>query len=304
MIRLLIVVLIFVSVKVLGTPPAFSKNIDSTKSQVAILNFKDSVFQLGETYTYHELLWNWNSWDLTDYAKIELTDLVQFLKTNIAIHIEIGVHYDAQQAKAMEKRSSNLSSKRAKSIKSFLVNSGISNERMTSVGYGYSQPLIIEKEVDSLGNTPPPYSINKRTEIKITSTFKEYPFNLNSPWAYDSENDTVIQIHKINTLTFSPAEAIQLLNMDYGNKFKIEFVKQNNDTVFVKIPESRMLTQGVGSTETQEFIISATFTLTEADGINYVYYDFEPGDNLVPGVYFREYYIKQIIENKKMNKGK
>ena len=130
--------------------------------------------------------------------------------------------------------------------------------------------------------------------------FIKTAYTLNCPWLYDSEADTIRQIHPLPKRDLKPEEAVQIVNSDFGNKFKIKFQKQRNDTAFVSIPNSWTLTQSVGSTEAQEFIITATFTITDATNINYVFFDFEPGDNLIPGVYFKEYFIKQIRENKKI----
>ncbi|MEO6894444.1 MAG: hypothetical protein ABI136_05360, partial [Ginsengibacter sp.] len=56
----------------------------------------------------------------------------------------------------------------------------------------------------------------------------------------------------------------------------------------VKIPDSQKLTNQIGDTGAENFLASATFTLTEMPGIHFVYIDMQTGDHAEPGVYSRD----------------
>jgi hypothetical protein len=156
-----------------------------------------------------------------------------------------------------------------------------------------------EKTKNTAGGEP----VNdKITEAPINSEDTEYPYNLHSIWAFDYMKDTVIQIHRVNRDTLSPELLVNLLNLDFSDKVHCEFVKIHNDTAFVRIPDSEYLTQRMGTTGAYEYMIAATFTITELDEIEFVNFDFEYGDHAVPGTYTRRQFIDEIEYNKSLNK--
>jgi hypothetical protein len=62
--------------------------------------------------------------------------------------------------------------------------------------------------------------------------------------------------------------------------------------VNVEVINDEYLTQRMGSTGADEFLAVATFTLTEYDHIKFVNFIFELGDHASPGLYSREYFLK------------
>lgn|SRR5690606_18999847 len=60
-----------------------------------------------------------------------------------------------------------------------------------------------------------------------------------------------------------------------------------NDTLFVKIADARYLTQQMGSSGAQVYIMEATYAYTELPDIEVVHFDFAEGDHAVPGDYTR-----------------
>ena len=86
----------------------------------------------------------------------------------------------------------------------------------------------------------------------------------------------------VNPDTLSAAKLISEINAAWDG-IKLEFRKISNDTLYVAIPESAVLTQQMGSTGAYSYIASTTFTLTELKQIKFVTYDFEEGDHLSPG---------------------
>lgn len=121
-----------------------------------------------------------------------------------------------------------------------------------------------------------------------------------SIWIYDYIADTIIQVRKLKRDTLSSAKLISIINAKYRDKVKLDYVKISNDTIYVKIDNSNYLTQQMGTTGADEYMISSTFTLTEIANIKYVNYYFELGDHASPGTYNRKHYLDWIRINKEM----
>ena len=87
--------------------------------------------------------------------------------------------------------------------------------------------------------------------------------------------------------TYSSTQLINLLNKNFPG-IQLDFIKVSHDTMYVKIPDSNRLTNGIGDTGAQNYLASVTYTLTEMQGIDYVNIDMESGDHAEPGVYSRD----------------
>jgi len=87
--------------------------------------------------------------------------------------------------------------------------------------------------------------------------------------------------------TYSSAQLIDLLNKNYPD-IQLDFVKISHDTIYVKIPESKNLTNQVGDTGAENYLASTTYTLTEMKDIHFVNIDMKAGDHAEPGVYSRD----------------
>ena len=133
----------------------------------------------------------------------------------------------------------------------------------------------------------------EKNEIGSESTEISDP--LEPIWKYDYNQQTeefeIKQMRLVdgNTLTGETLEKI--INKSYP-KVQIKFIRTSNDTAFISIPDSKVLTQQMGSAGAESFMVSTTFNLTELKGINYVLFDFEEGDHAVPGVYNRNSWDK------------
>ncbi len=105
---------------------------------------------------------------------------------------------------------------------------------------------------------------------------------------YDSilKKDTMIKLREVNSDTLSPEKLITILNNTWPD-IKINFVKTSSDTIFIKIPESDILTQQMGTSGANYYMSSVIYTLTELKRIRYVSFDFVEGDHAIPGTYER-----------------
>lgn len=114
-------------------------------------------------------------------------------------------------------------------------------------------------------------------------------------WSYDYNKDVAIKNRSMSNDSLNPRDLINLLNAENGDKLKLDFVKLSDDTIYVKIDSSTYMTQEMGTTGANSFMAIATYTLTELNGIKFVYFDFKEGDHAIPGTYTRKYF-----ENRKV----
>ena len=98
---------------------------------------------------------------------VELNKLVEFLLANPTIHIELGGHTDTR-GDAVENMT--LSTNRAKAVYDYIVNRGITAERLTYKGYGETVNINSDEMISKLATEKEKVAAhqeNRRTEYKI-----------------------------------------------------------------------------------------------------------------------------------------
>jgi len=101
-------------------------------------------------------------------AALELDKLVTVLADNPEIKIELSSHTDSRQTAAYN---DDLSKRRAQSAVDYIVSKGIDSERLIARGYGESQLLLTDEEINKLASEEAKESAhqrNRRTEFKVT----------------------------------------------------------------------------------------------------------------------------------------
>ncbi|MFD1016642.1 OmpA family protein [Winogradskyella rapida] len=134
--------------------------------QLEIESYKDAEEivtddEQGNTYIELEnIYFDFAKWDIKPQAAKTLDVLVALLKKYPRMEIQLGAHTDSR---AGYEFNLELSKKRARATLEYLVENGISRERLRSKGYGESQPLV------PCGDncTETEYSINRRCEFLI-----------------------------------------------------------------------------------------------------------------------------------------
>ncbi len=122
----------------------------------------DQIF-VGKTFRLENIYYDLDKHDIRTDAAFELDKLVQILKDNPAIKIELGSHTDTRGSDIYNMR---LSQRRADAAINYIVNKGISRERLEAKGYGESE-LLIEN-----AKTEPEHQENRRTEFKVLEIVK------------------------------------------------------------------------------------------------------------------------------------
>lgn len=113
----------------------------------------------GEKAVLRNVFFDVDKFDLKPESKTELDKLIQLLKANPRMKIEVGGHTDNTGVK---QKNIELSNNRAKSVANYLVANGIEANRLTYKGYADTQPIADNKT--EVGRRQ-----NRRTEFKIIS---------------------------------------------------------------------------------------------------------------------------------------
>ncbi len=127
-------------------------------SEPFIKNIELSQILVGEKLTLSNVFYEFDSWKITPESFPELNKLAKLLTDNKNLKVEIGGFTDAIGTNAYNL---DLSEKRAKSVRDYLVTNGINSTRLTCKGFGATLPLADNITGDGR-------KLNRRTEIKIT----------------------------------------------------------------------------------------------------------------------------------------
>lgn len=111
----------------------------------------------GEPVVLKNIFFEFDSYDLEKASKPELDKLYHFLLENPSVHIEIGGHTDSIGS---DTYNITLSENRAGSVRSYLIEAGVSPERITYKGYGDTRPVATNE-------TPEGRAMNRRTEFRV-----------------------------------------------------------------------------------------------------------------------------------------
>jgi peptidoglycan-associated lipoprotein len=141
-----------------SVPPIFlSKELTDTTFNVTI---KLDKLELNKTFVLENIYYDLNKYNIRSDAAIELDKLVQILKDNPTMKIELSSHTDAR---ATDAYNMTLSQNRAESAVTYLNTKGIDADRMVARGYG-ERELIVPN-----AKTEEEHQRNRRTEFTILS---------------------------------------------------------------------------------------------------------------------------------------
>lgn len=121
------------------------------------MNFKLQPIEVGTVVNLKSVLFELGTTDLVGESYDELNVVVDFLKTNPKVEIELEGHTDNR---GDMNKNLVLSQQRVDMIKSYLVSKGISNKRISGKGYGGSRPI-------ATSNTEEARKLNRRVEFRI-----------------------------------------------------------------------------------------------------------------------------------------
>ena len=122
-----------------------------------IINIPLNKIEEGYSVVLKNIFFNFESYELLPESYTELNKLIDYIKNNSGIKIEIGGHTDNTGSKEYNQ---TLSENRAKAVVDYLIKNGISDTDLSYKGYDYSVPIADN-------STEEGRALNRRTEFKI-----------------------------------------------------------------------------------------------------------------------------------------
>ncbi|MDR1865265.1 MAG: OmpA family protein [Bacteroidales bacterium] len=129
----------------------------SDDSTLIVKNFTMQKMQSGAKIVIENILFNTGNATLRPESFVELNKLVNLLKENPTVKIEVSGHTDNVGSAAMNKK---LSKNRALAVRNYLLSQGIVTDRVEYEGYGFDRPLMPN-------DTEEGRAVNRRVEIEI-----------------------------------------------------------------------------------------------------------------------------------------
>ncbi|HEX7415545.1 MAG TPA: OmpA family protein, partial [Bacteroidia bacterium] len=119
---------------------------------------------VGSKITLNNIFFDFDKATLRPLSNVELKNLVQIMKANPTMNVEISGHTDSKGSAAYNQK---LSEERAQAVVTRLIESGIDTKRMKAKGYGKTMPAAPNKYADGKDD-PEGRQLNRRVELKIT----------------------------------------------------------------------------------------------------------------------------------------
>jgi len=112
-----------------------------------------------QTFSLEGVKFEFASANLTPNAKVVLQDVVDTLAGQPSMEVQIAGHTDSKGLAAYNVR---LSEERAMSVKDFMIENGIEDDRLTAIGFGESQPIADNETEEGR-------ELNRRVEFSVIS---------------------------------------------------------------------------------------------------------------------------------------
>lgn len=121
------------------------------------------AIRIDKLYEMENIYYGLDKWEIQPEAAKELDKLVQLLKDNPTVYIELSAHTDARGSNSYNLRLSEL---RAMAAFSYITGHGIDSQRVIAKGYGESK--LINKCKDGVRCSEEEHYQNRRTEFAVT----------------------------------------------------------------------------------------------------------------------------------------
>lgn len=137
----------------------YLKKIRLTKAEVNV--------EIGKAANLNPIYFDLDKSNIRPDASVELDKVVEVLKEEPNLFIELGSHTDSR---ANDAYNLTLSNRRSKSATDYIISKGIDPERLTSFGYGESK--LVNRCGNDVSCTDEEHEMNRRTEFKIVKIAK------------------------------------------------------------------------------------------------------------------------------------
>ncbi|MFN8340132.1 MAG: OmpA family protein [Cyclobacteriaceae bacterium] len=132
-------------------------DIHTYEMKTLVMNFRLQPVEVGATVNLKNVLFQQSTSNLLEESSDELNMVVEFLKSNPHVEIELGGHTDNR---GLHQHNLKLSRERVEKVKEYLVSHGISAGRISGKGYGGTRPIAENDAEDTR-------RLNRRVEFVI-----------------------------------------------------------------------------------------------------------------------------------------
>lgn len=139
-----------------------SKNVDRSNTLYLNLQVCMEETTCGKSINLKNIHYDLDKFFIREDAKAELNKLVQFMKDNPTVKVELASHTDSR---ASDDYNKTLSQNRADAAVDYLVSKGIDKARLKPIGYGETQ--LLNKCSNDADCTEEQHQMNRRTEMKV-----------------------------------------------------------------------------------------------------------------------------------------
>ena len=147
---------------------AYKDNVSTLVSNAATRNLeivKDTILielAVGQKLVLRNIYYDLDKADILPESANELNKIVELMKQNPQMKVELGSHTDSRGSDEYNLR---LSQRRATSAREYLIANGIEAERIKATGFGETQ--LINRCANGINCSPAEHRQNRRTEILI-----------------------------------------------------------------------------------------------------------------------------------------
>jgi outer membrane protein OmpA-like peptidoglycan-associated protein len=131
--------------------------VSSDEETPVVKDFYLQPIEVGITVRLKNIYFDFDKTTLKSESFVELNKVVEFLKQNSSVEIEISGHTDS---KGSDTYNETLSQGRSQSVVDYLVSQGIESARLTAHGYGESKPIETNETEEGRAN-------NRRVEFTV-----------------------------------------------------------------------------------------------------------------------------------------
>lgn len=135
---------------------------DYDRNKSLFIDFEMCVNPCGQAIKLDNIIFNLDKWDILPAARPDLDYVVKLMQDNPTIKVEMSSHTDSRGSNQYNQ---DLSQKRAQSTVNYLVNAGISRDRLIARGAGETE--LLNRCADGVQCAEDEHTINRRTEFKV-----------------------------------------------------------------------------------------------------------------------------------------
>ncbi len=135
----------------------YNTSLDMTKEAPQKMDVKLEPLKAETKLTFNNIQFETNSADIDINSFSELDELVELMKDNPNMKVEISAHTDDVGSETYNLR---LSEKRANSVVNYLIENGVKTNQLIAKGYGESKPIVPNDSDENRAK-------NRRVELRI-----------------------------------------------------------------------------------------------------------------------------------------